>query len=185
MPRAGQVRIPLTRRMAADTADWLANVYVPPPADGIGGLTPADQELQIEQARCLASILRKSARRRRSNENFVCLVERELARWIGAKWEAVALTRGALVADNAAGFIGVPFNVQRALASFRAAAGGRPGRPRLSLAKLERRESGEVEHLDERHRKRVARRARYERRVADWHRRGNTFLGSDEPYPEK
>lgn len=183
MPRTGEIRVALTRRMAADTADWLTNVYAPPPPSALG-FTVAEQQWQVDRALCLASILRKSARRRRSSEKFVCLVDRALARWLGAKWDASAITRGILVADNPDGFIRVPFNVQRAMATFRAAATVRPGRPRLSLTSLERRESGEVEHLDVRQRKRVARRARYERRVTDWHRRGNTILGSDEPFPE-
>jgi len=107
MPKAGQVRVYLTRRMAADTAAWLSNVYVPPPLTALGGSNGADQELQIERALRLAAILQKGARRRRSGEDFVCLIETELATWCGRKCESLAITRNSLAADNDPGFIHV------------------------------------------------------------------------------
>ena len=183
MPKRGEIRVLLNRRIAAATAAWLANVYVPPAPGWLS--TPADQERQTDHAKRLAAILDKRARRRRSCEEFTCVVDRELAAWFGSKYAAVVLGRGGMAADNESGIIAVPLDVRRAMRAFYAALRSRRGRMNLSRAELERRASGQVKNVDERNLKKNKAQLRYERKVDEWHRRGNTHITGPEPYPQK
>lgn len=183
MPKRGEIRVRVTRRMAAATADWLANVYVPPPPGWLSTLT--DQERQKGRAKQLATILDKRARWRRSSEEFICVVDRELAAWFGSKYRVAALRRGGMEADNEMGFIRVPLDVLRAMKTFNAAARARRGRVNLSRSELECRVSGQVKNVDERNLKKNKAQLLYERRVDEWHRRGNTCMTGPEPYPQK
>jgi hypothetical protein len=124
--------------------------------------------------------LHKIGTRKRSAFAFTACIDRELAGWFGAL-DIVFAVNGVVLAPA------VPHRVRRAMRRFRAAAKSGPGRPKLSLPAVEERETGAVRHLDPRQRKRMARRARHERAVAEWHARGRTIAGSagtDDPYPK-
>lgn len=176
MPKAGEIRVRLTVAQAAGSAEWLLGSFI---ERGWWGRRRPGQDDQ-DRAAQLGRQLLKIATRKRSVSVFTAYVDRELARWFGAL-DVVIVFRGAILGGSA------PHSVRQAMNRFRAAAETGPGRPRLSLPAVEERETGAVRHLDPRQRKRMARRARHERAVAEWHARGRSVAGSagtDDPYPE-
>jgi hypothetical protein len=175
LPKAGEVRVRLTVAQAAASADWLLGPFL---ERGWGSRRP-DVDNQ-ERATKLGRQLLKMATRKRAVFSFTACVDRELASWYGALDVAIAF--GGVVFGPQA-----PTRVRRAMSRFKAAAGKPPGRPKLSPAAVEERETGTVRHLDPRQRKRMARRARHQRAVVEWHARGRTLAGSagtDDPYPK-
>ena len=186
MPRAGQVKVQLTRRMAADTAAWLCDVYTPPTPTVLGGGSAEHRRAELESGRRVGRLLGKRARWRRAREEFACALDRDDAQWLGHLWEATLWFGGAgLSADNDAGFIVVPFNVRRALKRFHDRARVRRGPARRSRRDLEERASPTFNMIGERQRKRTKRQLKYDLAVEAWIKRGNSLLGGPEPFPEK
>lgn len=190
MPKAGQVRVRLNRRMTAETADWLCTVYRPPKPTVLGGGNADDVALGVQHARTLSTVLRKIAVRRRPQEDFTCAVDREAAQWLGHLWEAALYLGGrALLADNEAGFILLPFDVRRTLRSFHVASHARRGRKNLTIPQLEDQLGGRIHRGSEddagRHRRRALKDLKYERDLREWLLGGNTVLGSPETVPKK
>jgi hypothetical protein len=176
--------------MAAATADWLESVYRPPTPTVLGEGTPDDVELEVQHARRISAELRKKAQRRRQREDFLCPIDRRTARWLGHLWDAALLLGGiGLLADNEAGFITIPPDVQRTLQSFRFASRTARGRPRLSLDEMEDQEMDRTHRgsADDggRHKRRIAREAIYERALRKWIADGNSALGSTDTLPKK
>lgn len=110
----------------------------------------------------LSAAFRKAAARKRSTSRFTMLIDVTIARQFAASRDAAVTSRTALpdVLDM--------MNACR----------GRRGRPRLSRRQQEERENGNVEHLDERHRQRVAREAKYNRALDRWFEEHGSLMGS-------
>jgi hypothetical protein len=176
LPKAGEIRVRLTTAEAAAAAEWLLGRFL---ERGWWGRRPPDEDDQ-KRATKLGQQLLKIGTRKRSVSAFTVCVDRELASWFGAL-DVVISVEGIVLAA------GAPHLLRRAMRRFRAASGTGRGRPRLPLSAVEERETGAVRHLDPRQRKRMARRARHERTVAEWHARGRSIAGSagsDDPYPK-
>jgi hypothetical protein len=110
----------------------------------------------------LEAALRKAAARRgRARLHFTTLIDRESAREFGKCRELAAVTR-----------TGGPAVIQ-----MMEACRGRRGRRPLSLRQQERRETGTF-MVENRHRQRVARQARYERALREWQEKHGSLLGS-------
>lgn len=146
MPRAGQVRLRISRKAALEAARWLECSF---------GETP-------QWALRLASKFRKSAKRK-GNAIFTTLVDKDDARAFAACRDAAVITRSA------------PPSTIEMMKDCK----GRRGRRMLTQVERDAREQGlEPSTIDERHRKRVAREARYERAVRDWLDQHGTIIGS-------
>lgn len=114
-------------------------------------------------AAALSAIFRKAAERKRQHTRFTMLIDRQLADQFANRREAAVLSGTA------------PPSVIQMMQS---CAAGR-GRRELTQAEREAREKGlERSTSDDRHRKRVAREARYERAVRGWQSSHGSLLGS-------
>lgn len=146
MPRAGKVRLLVTREGAINAANWLSAFFDP----------------QTEWAARLESIFRKAARRRgRARLRFTLLLDRDDAREFGKRRDVAVVTRSASVAT-----IQMMESCQ-----------GRRGRRPLSRAQRAQRASRAVA-VEERHRLRLAREARREHALDEWHREHGSILGA-------
>lgn len=148
--------------------EWLLDTY----AGGkfCGAYQPGP--IEVEKAECLSNQLIKAASRRRPSATFTILVEKSLATWFGA------MSDTATVFYSVSRIPAVPQSVYDAMLLFKLAASKVRGRNRLSAADVDARAESVVKHLDPRHRKRMARLARYNKAFAEWSARGNTIAGS-------
>lgn len=131
-------------------------------------------------ARLLGARLLKAARRPRAKEEFIFLATREEIGWAAALWPPMAIAPGA--------FPRLTLGAWKGIEAFHRASKRRRGRPTNSHAKREEIEGGKVPNVDERHRKRVAREARYERRFRGWLAKNGGLIGAmhnRDPWPEK
>lgn len=175
MPKAGQVRVRLTKDQAAASGAWLLARYL---EGGNGQRLPSESDARRAQA--LGQQLLKMARRRRTLSEFTAYVDRALAEWF-AEMSWVVIYRGVIIRGSA------PSGVRDALKCFERAVTVCRGRARLWGMPVAKRATGLVRYLDLRQRKRMARRVRYERAWAEWSARRNSIAGSagsDDPPPK-
>lgn len=173
MPKAGQVRVPMTRRGAAALGAWLLS-YEPLDPSLIAHREVEQIDRQRAALRHIGDRLLQAARRRRAKEEFKFLATPEDIASVAGLWPAMAISPGAFAGLSVAAWNGVRI--------FDAASRRRRGRPSAPHSALERIEAGAVS-CDERHRKRASRKARYGRLVMRWGLR-NTHMTAKEPFPE-
>jgi hypothetical protein len=173
--RAGQRRVILTCRTAKAAAKWLSEYTAPEPT-ALGGGNPLERE---RKARKLSAILAKAASRKRATKNFVIPIDVELIE---------VFTHAGLVYSPGIGtFYNLPRLVTKARRSFERASRAKRGRKQLTKKQLANNLSPETTR-DERHRKRLKKRARHDAAFEEWYRavaeRGETILTTKVPYPK-
>ena len=160
---AGQKRVIITQRMAKAAAEWLENYSAPEPS-ALG--CPSSKKRREENARKLSRILTKAAARKRASKCFTITIERELIQMFVIAGTARFKQR--LVA--------------KAHKCFERAWISKPGRKRLDDKALFKRVGPHVA-LDERHRKRLKKRALWEKAFDQYSKdifaRGQTLLTTD------
>ena len=186
MPRAGQVRVVLSKAEAMAAANWLLTQYAPPPSTRLMSYSKEQRDAKFAIAKKLGNIFLKFARRSSSiGHNRVALFERRDVAWFKEIIEALVLGglgKGyCMAADTESGSIFAGPLEMDAFSKCYAAARRARGNNRISRSDLEARVSRQI-LVEPRHQKRLARRQRHDRAIAQWRANGGTLLtGPDMP----
>ena len=177
MALAGQVKVALSAQQCAAAARWLAG-YRPPPPSLIGN--PASQLVATVMGMNLAARFAKCARRN-ARLNSTRTLPRKLAEWFGQ------LLYSYISRAKVSALLLPPPLVVEVMGACLRATNLKRGRPRLVGTEAEL-AAQRLAYGNERHRRRLRRRAKYDRDFEHWvsglTARGETLVTSCEPLPK-
>ncbi len=180
MAKRGFVSLVLTQDDARVAGNWLSHVYSPVSWTVLSGSCRFERDRSLSRAHALGAIFQKVGRRVRSRSHFETLISREDALWLAKLYEALVVGRYTMPADNERGVVSAPRSVMSVFRQCAEKAKCRRGNRRLTREKLRLRVLGETS-VEERHRKRLARRFRYQAAYDAWAAAGGTLLTGPPP----
>lgn len=180
MPRAGEIHVTLTARTAAAMARWLAEIIPTLERRDDTILTPGQNKIAIETIIPLKTALEKSATRKRAGDLFTMNAPRQAINVLISIIEARISPLGPGLAFQHRG-------IMHGYQQFRAALKSRRGRPTHLPTERSKRLTGQI-NVEERHRKRVAKRERRNNALNGWlcdvTDRSETILTATIPFPK-